>query len=116
MAHLYPELLNLYGDGGNVTVLMQRLRWRNIPVCVKRVEFGEPLDLAGADIVFMGGGPDREQQLASQDLEKMADQLRAYVEDDGVLLAICGGYQICGKEWLLGEDAVPGLGLADFTT
>ena len=116
IVHVLPDLLNLYGDGGNVTVLTQRLRWRNIPVCVKRVEFGEPLDLVGADIVFMGGGPDREQQLASQGLEKMADQLRTYVEDDGVLLAICGGYQICGKEWLLGEDTVPGLGLADFTT
>ena len=116
IVHVLPDLLNLYGDGGNVTILEWRLRMRGIPVCVKRVEFGDTLDLSQADIVFLGGGPDREQQLASQDLVGMADELRAYVEDDGVLLAICGGFQIVGKEWLLGDETVPGLGLIDFTT
>lgn len=116
IAHLFPDLLNLYGDGGNVRVLAQRLRWRGIPVEVRRVNHGESIDLAGVDLVFLGGGPDREQRLASSELMRMRDELRAYVEDGGVLLAICGGYQILGREWLLGDEVVEGLGIIDMTT
>ncbi len=116
IVHLYPELLNLYGDGGNVTVLEQRARWRGIDVEVARIGHGQRFDLSDADIVFLGGGPDREQRLASRDLLAQADDLRTYVEDDGVLLAICGGYQILGREWLLGDETVAGLGILDITT
>ena len=116
IVHLYPELLNLYGDGGNVTVLAERARRRGIDVHVERVEHGHVMDLGNADIVFLGGGPDREQRLASQCLLECADDLRAYVEDDGVLLAICGGYQIIGREWLLGDEVMDGLGIVDVTT
>ncbi|WP_080801339.1 MurT ligase domain-containing protein [Arabiibacter massiliensis] len=116
IAHLFPDLLNLYGDGGNVRVLAQRLRWRGIPVEVRRVNHGESVDLSGVDLVVLGGGPDREQRLASGELMRMRDDLRAYVEDGGVLLAICGGYQILGHEWLLGDEVVKGLGIVDMTT
>ena len=116
IAHLFPDLLNLYGDGGNVNELERRARERGIPVEVRRVNHGEHVDLAGVDLVFLGGGPDREQRLASEDLMRMRDDLHAYVEDDGVLLAICGGFQILGHEWLLGEEVVKGLGLVDMTT
>ena len=116
IVHLYPELLNLYGDGGNVTILAERARARGFDAKVVRVEHGQPAPLDTADIVFLGGGPDREQQLASLSLLDQAEALRAYVEGDGVLLAICGGYQILGREWLLGGDAVPGLGILDITT
>ncbi len=114
--HVYPELLNLYGDGGNVAILAARARARGIAVTVDLVEHGEVPDFETADIVFLGGGPDREQQLASSSLLAQAASLRAYVEDDGVLLAICGGFQILGSEWLLGDEVVEGLGLVDFTT
>ena len=114
--HLYPELLNLYGDGGNVTVLAERARKRGIDVHVERVEHGQDANFGDADIVFLGGGPDREQRLASQSLLERADDLRAYVEDDGVLLAICGGYQIIGREWLLGDEVMEGLGIVGITT
>ncbi len=122
IVHLYPELLNLYGDGGNVSILANRARGRGIDVEVVRAtrnadeESGKPFDLAGADIVFLGGGPDREQRVASQCLLDQAEALRDYVEDDGVLLAICGGYQILGRSWLLGDDSVPGLGILDVET
>lgn len=116
IAHLFPDLLNLYGDGGNVRILEQRCHWRGVPVEVRRVRHGEPVDLAGVDLAFMGGGPDREQRLASGELMRMKDDLRAFVEDGGVLLAICGGYQILGTTWLLGDEAVEGLGLAALET
>ncbi len=116
IAHLLPDLLNLYGDGGNVRILEQRLRWRGIPVEVRRVGHGESVDLSQVDLVFLGGGPDREQKLASEQLLAMKGDLAAYVESDGPLLAICGGYQILGRQWLWGDELVEGLGVLDMET
>lgn len=116
IAHLFPDLLNLYGDGGNVRILEQRLRWRGIPVEVQRVEHGQTIDLRDVDLVFLGGGPDREQALAAEQLMGMREQLAAYAEAGGPILAICGGYQILGKTWLAAEGEVPGLGILDIET
>ena len=116
IAHMFPDLLNLYGDGGNVRILSERLAWRGVPVQVKRVEYGESVDLGDVDLVFLGGGPDREQKLASAELMRMKDELAAYVEEDGPVLAICGGYQILGKTWLLGDEEVPGLDIVGIET
>ena len=116
IAHMFPDLLNLYGDGGNVRILSERLAWRGIPVQVKRVEYGESVDLGDVDLVFLGGGPDREQKLASAELMRMKDELAAYAEEDGPVLAICGGYQILGKTWLLGDEEVPGLDIVGIET
>lgn len=116
IAHLFPDLLNLYGDGGNVKCLAKRIEWRGMPVEIVSVNHGETIDLSAVDIVFLGGGPDREQRLASEQLLRMRDDLSAYVEADGVLLAICGGYQILGSEWLLGDESVEGLGIVDMVT
>ena len=114
--HVFPDLLNLYGDGGNVRILQQRLERRGIPVRVEEAHHGEPLDLSRADIVVLGGGPDREQKLAAEELMGHRDALAAYVEGDGVLLAICGGYQILGRTWLLGGEVVEGLGILGLET
>ncbi len=116
IAHMFPDLLNLYGDGGNVRILEQRLRWRGIPVEVRRVEHGQTIDFADADLVFLGGGPDREQALAAEQLMSMRDQLAAYAEDGGPILAICGGYQILGNTWLAADGEAPGLGILDIET
>lgn len=116
IAHLFPDLLNLYGDGGNVKCLAKRAEWRGIPAEVVAVNHGETIDLSAIDIVFLGGGPDREQRLASEELLRMRDNLAGYVEADGVLLAICGGYQILGSQWLLGDQNVEGLGVVDMVT
>lgn len=116
IAHMFPDLLNLYGDGGNVRVLEQRCRWRGIPVEVRRVEHGQAIDLSDVDLVFLGGGPDREQRLASSQLMRMRDDIARFVEEGGALLAICGGYQILGKTWLLGDEEVEGLGILDIET
>lgn len=116
LVHLYPDLLNLYGDGGNLKVLMQRCAWRGIPIELTEIHYGDDFDLDGADIVFLGGGPDREQHLASEELFKNRDALAAYAENDGVLLAICGGFQILGKNWLMGDESVEGLSIIDAET
>ena len=116
IVHMYPELLNLYGDSGNVVILAERGRARGIEVEIIRVSHGQYGDYSMADIVFLGGGPDREQHLASLDLLEQAEELRNYVEDDGVLLSICGGFQILGHEWLAGDESIPGLGILDITT
>lgn len=116
IVHLFPDLLNLYGDGGNVKVLENRCLWRGIPVQIEAVHYGESIDLSTADIVFLGGGPDREQKLASEGLFAMKDDIKTYVENGGVLLAICGGYQILGENWLMGDESVEGLSIIDAKT
>lgn len=116
IVHLFPDLLNLYGDGGNVRVLQRRCEWRGLPVEVVRVDDPAQADLSAADVVFMGGGPDREQRVASEHLLAMREQLRAYVEDDGVVLAICGGFQILGTQWYIGDETIEGLGLLPLRT
>ena len=116
IAHMFPDLLNLYGDGGNVRVLSQRLAWRGIPVETRPIRHGDNVDFSQVDLVFLGGGPDREQKLASESLLAMRNDIARFVEEDGALLAICGGFQILGSVWLLGDDEVPGLGIVDFET
>ena len=83
-------------DNVDLVTPKRRARERGIPVEVLRVNHGEHVDLADVDLVFLGGGPDREQRLASEDLMRMRDDLHAYVEDNGVLLAICGGFRSSG--------------------
>ena len=116
IAHLYPELLNLYGDTGNIICLKKRLQWRGIDADVVEFHAGDTVDLDGFDIVFIGGGTDREQKIVAQELKNSQESIAKFVEDDGVLLAVCGGYQLLGSSYLLGEEKVEGLGIVDFYT
>lgn len=116
IAHILPDLLNLYGDGGSVNILEKRLKWRGIPVEVRKIEYGEPIKFDDVDLVFLGGGPDREQKLATEELFKVKDEFERYIAEDGPLLAICGGYQILGRTWLLGDEEVAGLGVLGMET
>ena len=94
----------------------ERLANNNLESARSEADVMKDLDISEADIVFMGGGPDREQHLASQEILKNKEQLATYVEDGGVLLAICGGYQILGKNWLMGDEIVEGLSIIDAET
>lgn len=115
IAWILPELLNLQGDGGNVKILEQRLAWRGIPVEVRSIKRGDSLDLDDADLVFLGTGSDREQRLAFEELVSSRDALHDFVENDGVLLAICSGYQMLGHTWQVEGKLIEGLGLIDIT-
>ena len=97
IAHLYPPLLNLYGDRGNLLALQSRCRWRGIGSSVTPVSIGDPFRPDLYDLVFMGGGQDHEQNLLHQDLVMVKGPLiRRAVEEDLVFLGICGGYQMMG--------------------
>lgn len=117
ICHLYADLLDLYGDRGNILALMARCRWRGIESAVRQVSLGEELRMEEIDILFLGGGSDREQGLLVQDLKRWEKPLREAVEDGLVILAICGGYQILGQYYqMAGGEKIQGLGLLDSWT
>ena len=98
ICHLYPDVLNLYGDGGNIRCLTQRLSWRGIETELKKLPIGSKEQLSDADLIFIGGGQDFEQQVLLEDLHRGRDrELRAAIEDGVTVLAICGGYQLLGS-------------------
>ena len=116
IAHLYPELLNLYGDGGNIITLQKRCEWRGISCEVVPVHYGQRPSFDDIDIAFIGGGSDREQRIVCDELRAVGPEIRAYVEDGGVLLAVCGGYQLLGHSYVMGEETLEGLSLVDMFT
>ncbi len=115
IALLYPELLGTYGDGGNATVLAQRLRWRGIPAEVVDVHAGEPVP-RGCQLYLMGGGEDAPQALAAHEL-RSGRALTEAVEGGAAVLAVCAGLQVLGPRFV-GEDGKDrdGLGLLDCET
>jgi CobQ-like glutamine amidotransferase family enzyme len=96
LGHLYPSLMNIYGDRGNIVCLTRRCRLRGIDLEVVPLEVGDKLTAKGTDLLFMGGAQDREQWLVAEDLAKTKAGLRDMVEDGVVFLGVCGGYQLSG--------------------
>jgi len=117
IASMYPELLNLYGDCGNVAVLKKRCEWRGIEAEVADVRHDAGAAAFGdVDIVLIGGAGDREQGIACELLRRGSRELRAFAEDGGVVLAVCAGMQMLGRSYATSEGEVEGLGLLDLWT
>jgi len=118
ICHLYPELLNLYGDIGNVTILKYRAESRGIPVDIHNHTIGDDFDKDLYDIVLFGGGQDFEMGIVSEDIKNgKCSLLKDYIEESKVFLAICGGYQMLGDYYTLPTgEKIDGLGILPFYT
>ena len=117
IVHLYPDLLNLYGDTGNVKCLTKRIRDRGIAVNLTTFNEENDVNLSEGDIFFMGGGSDRSQQLVYKHFLEHKDILKRLIEEDKVVLAVCGGYQLLGSEYIDRDgNVLPGLGILDYTS
>jgi CobQ-like glutamine amidotransferase family enzyme len=114
---LYPEQMNIYADRGNVLFLQRRCEWRGIGFRYAAAGLGETFDPAEHDLIYIGGGQDRDQRTVAADmLATKREAIAAAVEDEAALLAVCGGYQLLGHSYELGDEVIEGLGLADLRT
>ena len=114
---LYPDLMNIYADRGNLLLLERRCGWRGIGFELSASSLGDRLDPDAADLYYIGGGQDRDQKLCALDLaETKRDALHAAAARGGVILAVCGGYQLLGHSYQLGDEELPGIGLVDAIT
>lgn len=118
ICHLYPDLLNVYGDIGNILVLKYRAQQRGIKINVSNVSIKDSFPIDKYDIALFGGGQDYEQSIVSKDMvETKKDDLTEYIEKGKVLLAICGGYQLLGKYYTTPEgEKLDGLNILDIYT
>ena len=114
---LYPELMNIYADRGNIAVLRARCEWRGLGFEHAASSLGESFDPEAHDLVYMGGGQDRDQVAVARDMEQTKRQaLHDAAGRGAVVLAVCGGYQLLGHSYELGGEALPGVGLVDLHT
>jgi CobQ-like glutamine amidotransferase family enzyme len=114
---LYPDLMNIYADRGNLLLLEQRCAWRGIGFTVTAAGLGEAIDPDGHDLFYLGGGQDRDQILCAEDLvATKREALHAAAARGAVVLGVCGGYQLLGSSYVLGDEELPGVGLVDLRT
>jgi CobQ-like glutamine amidotransferase family enzyme len=114
---LYPDLMNIYADRGNLLVLQRRCAWRGIGFQLSGSGLGEPLDGAAHDIYYLGGGQDRDQRLCAEDLVRdKRTALHEAAARAAIVLGVCGGYQLLGASYTLADERLPGVGLLDVRT
>ncbi len=117
VGHLYPGYLNIYADRGNIAVLERRAAWRNIGFDYRTIGPGEPLSPGEHDLLYVGGGQDREQALIAPDLAQRGEVLREAVEAGAAVLAVCGGYQLLGRSYReRSGEVLPGAAVLPLTT
>ncbi len=115
--HLYPDLMNIYGDRGNIIALVQRLKWRNIDVEVVDHTIGARLRPGDTDIYFFGGGQDQAQNSVAQDLARISSVIYEDINNNVVALCVCGGYQLFGRAYYdLAGNEIPGIGVFPVVT
>ncbi len=114
---LYPDLMNIYADRGNLLVLQRRCQWRGIAFESAGSGLGEPLDAHAHDLFYIGGGQDRDQRLCAEDLlQTKQAALHEAAARGAVVLGVCGGYQLLGHSYTIGEQEIEGVGLLDVRT
>jgi lipid II isoglutaminyl synthase (glutamine-hydrolysing) len=114
---LYPDLMNIYADRGNLLFLQRRCEWRGIGFALAGADPGEAVDPDAHDLFYMGGGQDRDQALCAQDLATVKrDAIHAAAARGAVIFGVCGGYQLLGEYYELGGERLPGVGLVDLRT
>jgi CobQ-like glutamine amidotransferase family enzyme len=117
VGHLYPDYLNIYADRGNIAVLARRAAWRGHELEVRALGLDDEIHPGEHDLLYIGGGQDREQLLVAENLARKAERVREAVDGGTALLAVCGGYQLLGRGYrgFHGED-MPGVGLFPLET
>jgi lipid II isoglutaminyl synthase (glutamine-hydrolysing) len=114
---LYPDLMNIYADRGNLLMLERRCGWRGIGFEATAAGLGEPIDPEAHDLFYLGGGQDRDQLLCAEDLvATKRDALHAAAGAGKLVLGVCGGFQLLGHSYAFGDQEVPGVGLVDLRT
>jgi len=114
---LYPEQMNIYADRGNIVFLRRRCEWRGIGFSHSGVGPGESFDPSAHDLLYVGGGQDRDQKAVAADMVATKEgAITAATADGAALLAVCGGYQLLGHSYQMGTETLPGLGIADLET
>jgi CobQ-like glutamine amidotransferase family enzyme len=114
---LYPELMNIYADRGNIAVLRARCEWRGLGFEHAAASLEESVDPDAHDLFYMGGGQDRDQAAVAHDMAATKrDALHAAADRGAVVLAVCGGYQLLGHSYELAGEELPGVGLVDLRT
>ncbi len=114
---LYPDQMNIYADRGNILFLQRRCDWRGIDFSYTAAGPSKGFDPASHDLIYLGGGQDRDQRAVAADMvTTKREALAAAIDDGAVMLAVCGGYQLLGHSYQLGEERLQGLGLADLET
>jgi CobQ-like glutamine amidotransferase family enzyme len=114
---LYPELMNIYADRGNIAVLRARCEWRGLGFELAASSLSEAVDPAAHDLFYIGGGQDRDQIAVAEDMQATKrDSMHQAADRGAVVLAVCGGYQLLGNSYALGERELPGIGLVDIRT
>ena len=114
---LYPELMNIYADRGNIAVMRARCEWRGLGFEMAAASLGDAVDPDAHDLFYIGGGQDRDQAAVAHDMvATKRDALHAAADRGAVVLAVCGGYQLLGHSYELDGDKLPGVGLVDLRT
>ena len=114
---LYPDQMNIYADRGNVLFLQHRCEWRGIGFSYASAGMGETFDPDAHDLIYIGGGQDRDQRMVASDLlATKRDAIEEAVRGGVAGLAVCGGYQLLGSSYQLGDERIEGLGIAALHT
>lgn len=108
---IFPELLNMFGDAGNIICLAKRLKWHGIEVNVRNISIDSPVDLTDADIVYLGGGGSSETLLALSKLIPVKEEIKEYIEGGKVFLAVCSGFELLGESFEIKGEKKEGLGI-----